>query len=132
MSSTDYLVICGRASACSMESARATLESPFDSSKAHHRSTHLPCATLLGAGARYRHLLCTNLGSERKRPGYINRPHPCYEAGPMKLREVGVRVLWLRHRCARSRLGRDQMLSACLSTLHQENPVLLDTRVGCQ
>jgi hypothetical protein len=63
---TDYLVICGRAFACSMYSARATLESPFDSSKAHHRSTHLPCATLLGAGARYRHLLSTNLGSERK------------------------------------------------------------------
>ena len=49
--STDYLVICGRASACPMDPPRATLESPSDSSKAHHRSTHLPCAMLLGAGA---------------------------------------------------------------------------------
>jgi hypothetical protein len=30
---TDYLVICGRASARSMDSASATLESPLDSSK---------------------------------------------------------------------------------------------------
>ena len=33
MSSKDYLVICGRAFARSMESASATLESPLDSSK---------------------------------------------------------------------------------------------------
>ena len=33
MSSTDYLLICGRASAHSMESASATLDSPLDSSK---------------------------------------------------------------------------------------------------
>jgi len=45
MFSTDYLVICGRASACSMDSACATLEAPLDSSS-HHRSTALLCATL--------------------------------------------------------------------------------------
>ena len=33
MCSTDYLVICGRAFARSMQSASATLESPLDSSK---------------------------------------------------------------------------------------------------
>src|SRR5258705_4331837 len=51
--STDYLVICGRASACPMYAASATIESPLDSSEAHHRSTPLPCATLLAQlGAR--------------------------------------------------------------------------------
>jgi len=33
MFSTDYLVICGRASACSIDLACATLESPLDSSE---------------------------------------------------------------------------------------------------
>jgi len=33
MSSTDYLVICGRAFARPMDAAGATLESPLDSSK---------------------------------------------------------------------------------------------------
>jgi hypothetical protein len=35
-----------RASARSIGAASATLESPLDSGKAHHRSTPLPCATL--------------------------------------------------------------------------------------
>jgi hypothetical protein len=65
MFSTDYLVICGRASARSLDAASAPSDSPLDSSK------HI-IAQLLGPAQRSlmqkfqpRHLLSTNLGSER-------------------------------------------------------------------
>jgi hypothetical protein len=65
--STDYLVICGRASVHSMYAARATLESPLDSSKyiiAHSSAVrNAPSCR----GSSYRHLLPINPGSERER-----------------------------------------------------------------
>src|SRR5271165_3796262 len=42
MFSTDYLVICGRASACSIDPAGATLEAPLDSSR--HIIAQLLCS----------------------------------------------------------------------------------------
>ena len=65
MCSTDYLVICGRASARSMDSASATLESPLDSSK--HIIAQLLCRVQHSRTRRSSHrpLLATNLVSEQ-------------------------------------------------------------------
>ncbi len=54
---TDYLVICGRAPACSMDPACATLESPLDSIK--HIIARLRCTAQhsLMQGSSYWHLL---------------------------------------------------------------------------
>src|SRR5437868_4330751 len=93
MFSTDYLVICGRASARSIDPACATLESPLDSSNYHHHSTPLPCATLPDAGVPATASLSINPGSERNRPGYVNhRPPLSDKAGPLL---VQLRVLCL-------------------------------------
>lgn len=68
MFSTDYLVICGRASVHSMDPASATLESPLDSSK--YIIAQLVCPAQCSPscrGSSYRHLLPINPGSERER-----------------------------------------------------------------
>jgi hypothetical protein len=61
MFSTDYLVICGRASARSMESASATSERPLDGSK--HIIAQFLCpvqCSLMARGSNYRKPLPTN------------------------------------------------------------------------
>jgi hypothetical protein len=67
MSSTDYLVICGRASAHPLDSASATLESPLDSSK--HIIAQLLCPVQRSLTQKFQlpHLCPQIRGSERNR-----------------------------------------------------------------
>jgi len=67
MFSTDYLVICGRASAHSLDAAGATLESLLDSSKHIIAQLLRPAQRSLMQKFQPRHLLFINPSSERER-----------------------------------------------------------------
>jgi hypothetical protein len=76
--STDYLVICGRASARSLDAENATLESPLDSAKRIIAQLLCPVQRSLTQGFQLTHLCPQTRGSEGNRLDYKSYAEPLW------------------------------------------------------